>query len=283
MADTAFQQQFRQEFIKGFEQRQTLVRDGVTTETVTKGNQATFLIADSGNADAVTRGVNGEIPGRPDNLNQQTATLEEWHDKPERTGFNIFASQGDGKRIMQETCMSVMNRKIDQQIITELNTATNDTGSATTASLNLVVKSISILGNQEVPFDGRICALITPAFLGYLMKEDSFSSADYVSKKPLDTGDAYWDDQPGFYRWNGVKWIVHPRLPGIGTSTEDCFMFHESAIGHAAPSELIQTYVGYNEEHDYSFARCSAYMGAKLLQNSGVLVMKHDGSAFTAS
>ena len=60
-------------------------------------------------------------------------------------------------------------------------------------------------------------------------------------------------------------------------------MYHASAIGHAAPTELLTTAVGYDEEQDYSFARCSAYMNAKLLQNEGVVVMNHDGSEFVAS
>ncbi len=80
MANTAFQIQYRQEFIAGFEQRQSLLRDTVTTESVIKGNQATFLIADSGDATAVTRGVDGLIPSRHDDLTQTTATLVEWHD-----------------------------------------------------------------------------------------------------------------------------------------------------------------------------------------------------------
>jgi hypothetical protein len=44
-----------------------------------KGNTATFLVADSGAATAVTRGVNGLIPARADNLTQTSATLVEWH------------------------------------------------------------------------------------------------------------------------------------------------------------------------------------------------------------
>lgn len=281
MADTAYQIQYRQEYIAGFEQRQSLLRDCVTTEAVVKGYQATFLVADSGSADPVTRGTNGLIPGRSDNLSQPTATLEEWHDKPQRTGYNIFASQGDGRKIMQMTSMSVMNRKIDDQIVTELNTATNNTGSAATASLTMVVNAKTKLGNNEVPFDGGITALVTPAFVAYLESAvPQFGSADYVTKRPLEDGDHLWKDAPGYYLWSGVKWIVHPNLPGKGTNAEKCFMFHRNAIGHAAPTELLQMYAGYNEEHDYSYARCTAYMGAKLLQNSGVVVMNHDGSAF---
>ncbi len=68
-----------------------------------KGNQATFLVADSGNAQATTRGVNGLIPARNDNLNQPVATLAEWHDLVRKTSFNVFASQGDQRAIMQQT------------------------------------------------------------------------------------------------------------------------------------------------------------------------------------
>lgn len=283
MSDTAFQTQFRQEFISGFEQRTSILRDSVTTEVQVKGNVATFLIADSGGAEAVTRGTNGRIPGRPDNLTQKTATLKEWHDVPERTGFNIFASQGDGRRIMQETAMGVINRKVDQDIIDQLELATNDTGSAITATLKLVLKSKVILGNNKVPNDGMITAVVTPAFMAYLHMVKEFGNSEYVTKKPLDTGETGWKDAPGFYRWMGVKWIEHPELPGVGTNAEKCFMFHRSAVGHAAPSELIQTYADYDKRDDFSYCRCTAYMGGSLLQNSGVVVMNHDGSEFAAS
>lgn len=282
MADTAFQTQYRQEFIQGFEQRQSLLRDSVTTEVQMQGNQATFLVADSGGATATTRGTNGRIPGRSDNLNQYTALLKEWHDVPERTGFNIFASQGDGRRIMQETSMGVINRKIDQDILGELANATQDSGAAAQASLKMVIRGKVVLGNNKVPNDGRLTAVVTPAFMGYLTMLPEFSNSEYVTKKPLDTGETGWKDAPGYYMWQGIKWIEHPELPGVGTALEKCFLYHATAIGHAAPSDLIKSFVGYDERHDLSWARCSAYMGAKLLQNSGVYVFNHDGSEFVA-
>ena len=45
----------------------------------------------------------------------------------------------------------------------------------------------------------------------------------------------------------------------------------------------IQALAGYHEEQDYSWARTTGFFGSKLLQNSGVVVMKHDGSAYVAS
>ncbi len=284
MADNAPQIQYRNEYIHGFEQRQSLLRDTVTTEAVIKGNQAVFLVADSGGATATTRGVNGQIPARADNNNQYTATLQEKHDLVEKTGFNIFESQGDQRRIMQVTSMGVINRDIDQDIITNLDTATVtvNSGAPAPADLTLVTRSKTILGVAEVPLDGQVSALITPGFEAYLLQMSEFGSADYVNKKPVDSGEFAWDDTPGYYRWMGVRWIVHPNLPGVGTSSETCFMYHRNAIGHAANVGEMDSQIGFDNKQDSSWARCTIYMGGKLLQNSGVVKMYHDASALVA-
>lgn len=277
MPETAFQIQYRQEFIAGFEQTQSLLRSTVTTEAVIKGNQATFLVADSGGATAVTRGVNGRIPARADNLNQYTATLVEKHDLVTKTGFNIFASQGDQRRIMQMTTMGTINRDMDQTIITELNTATQDTGSAATMSISLAMHARTILGNNEVPFDGNIFGLLTPAAEAYLLQTNAITSADYVDRKPLMGGGTLSQ-----FRWAGILWIVHPNLPGKGTNAEKCFMYHKSAVGHAANVGEVNTAVGYDDEQDYSYARCSLFHGAKTLQSEGIVVINHNGSGYAA-
>jgi len=276
MADTAFQTMYRQEMIAGFEKRQSLVRRTTVTQAEVNGNQAVFLVGDSGSATVVTRGVDGDIPTRPDNLNQNTATLQEWHDVPERTRFNLYASQGDGRRLMQQTCMSVINRKIDEDIHTALATASVTWGSAAAATMILISKAKTKLGNAFADLDAPIFALITPAFHAYLMTFNQFTSADYVS-------------QPGFdgipkdkaFSWYGVNWIVDPGLPGVGTASSTCFMYSQHAIGHACDTENLQTAVGYDDKNDKSWARCSTFMGSKLLQNSGVVKMLHNDSAYS--
>lgn len=278
MAETAFQKMYRQEFIAGFEFGQSMLRTACTTEMVRQGNEAIFLIADTNDAEAVTRGVNGLIPSRADNLTQTTCTLTEWHDKPRRTRFNIFGSQGDGRRIMQEGTVKVLHRKIDDQILTELGTATNDTGTAATGSLALVTYAKAILGNNDVPVEeeDNMFGVMSPSMEAYLLQDDSFTNADYVEIKPL-AGAAR-----KYRRWAGVNWMVHSRVSGKATSAEKCFVFHRSAIGHAADTEAVTAMPGYNEEEDYYWARTSLFMGAKLLQNSGVVVINHDGSAHAA-
>lgn len=277
MSDTAFQTKFRMETIAGFEKRQSLARRATTTEAEINGNQAVFLVADSGGATAVTRGVDGKIPTRPDNLTQNTATLAEWHDVPERTKFNIYASQGDGRRIMQETCMSVINRKIDEDIHTALDAATVTWGGAAVATLALVTKAKTILGNAFADSDAPIYALITPAFYGYLFQLAQFSSADYVKTGKFDNV-----GMDKAFSWYGVNWIIDGALPGVGTATSTNFMFSQNAIGHACDTENLSTYADYDEKNDLSWARCSTFMGSKLLQNAGVVKMPHDDSALSA-
>lgn len=274
MADTAFQEMFRQEVIMGFEKAQSLSRRCVTVETEINGNQATFLVADSGGATATTRGVNGDIPTRPDNLNQFTATLVEWHDVPERTRFNIYASQGDGRRIMQETSMKVINRKIDDDIYTELLTAsTTWTGGAGAATINNVTDAIVTLG-ENFALDDEPYAIITPKFRGQLMAYRQFASVDFINIKPFEDV-----SKSRAFNWYGVNWVVDAGLPGTGTATADCFMFAKAAIGHACDVESLATEVGYDRKNDKSWARCSTFMGSKLLQDIGVVKMTHDDTA----
>jgi hypothetical protein len=278
MSDSAFQTQYRQEFVKQFEQRQSLLRTSATTEAVIKGNTAVFLVAGSGGATATSRGINGLIPARADNLLQNSCTLQEWHDLVRKTQFNVFASQGNQRAIMQETTMAVINRKIDLDIISGLQTGTVNTGAAQPANLMLVTRAKTKLGNAGVPWDGWVTFLITPAFEGYMMQLPEFANRLWINKPPTDSADVAWRDKPQAYWWNGATWIVHPNLPGIGTNNETCFAYHKSAIGNAFDTAGLETPVGYDEEQAYSWARASANIGTKVLQNSGIVVINHDGS-----
>lgn len=283
MTVSAAQKQFRQEMIAEFEQSQSLFRDTFTSEAVVKGNQAEFLVNGTAGNEASTRGVDGLIPASTDNNTQVTVTLEEWHSLKRKPRFDIFASQGDQRAALQRNTMTEINRKIDSQCIDALNTGTVNTGGATTASEDLCIKAKTILGNADVPWDDNIFVAITPAFEGYLLKIDSYASMDYVSARPMETAEGAWDDRVKLKKWLGANWFVHPNLPGKGTNAEKCFMWHRSAVGHAMDIGQTDMAVGYHSEQDYSFARCSGFMGASVLQNSGIVVMNHDGSGFAAA
>jgi hypothetical protein len=282
LSDTAFQIQYRQEFIQAFEQHQSLLRETVTTEAVIKGQQAVFLVAGSGAATAVTRGINGRIPARADSNTQNTCTLTEWHDLVRKTGFNVFASQGNQRSVMQMTTMAVLNRQIDTLIINELNNGTIAIGATgTIPNVSLFQNGRVKLSNASIPWDSNITLLCQPSFLAYLEQATEFANAQYVDVRPFaGQENPSWKDKPMAYRWRNCLIVEHPNLPGKGTSSEKSFLYHKAAIGHAMDTAGMQSPVGVDLEQDYSWARASAFMGAKLLQNTGVVVCTHDGSAY---
>lgn len=275
MAETAPVIQYRNELVAEFEVGTSWLRQTTVTEAVIKGNQATFLVAGSGGATATTRGINGLIPARADSNTQTTATLVEWHDLVRKTRFNIFQSQGDQRALMQTTTRKVLNRRLDADIIAQLDTATSNLGAATTMSLANIAKAKVTLGENEVPTEemDKMWAVATPAVEGYLMQIPEFTKVDYVEMKYL-TGPTRRT-----MRWAGFNWIFHPNLTGVGTSQEKCYFFHRDAIGSAFDSgEGLNVAIGYNDEQDYSYARASSFTGAKLLQQSGIVQFLHDAS-----
>lgn len=270
--------QYRQDFVPAFEQRMSMLKQTTTKEAVMKGNQATFLVSGSGGDTAVTRGVNGQIPyGNPTN-SQVTATLVEKHAPYELTGFNVFASQGDQIRVMRDASIAVINRDIDLTLLAELANATQDYGTGT-ATLNTVLGAQAILGNNDVAIEeeDNMFALITPAFRAYLMQTTEFASGDYVNMK------AFAGPARKMWRWNGVNWIVSSAITGLGTSSEICYMYHRSAIGYAVNTGEEMIEAGWDGKQALSWSRATVYHGAKILQNTGIVKITHDGSGFVAT
>jgi hypothetical protein len=274
MAANAPMIRYRDETIAAFEQHQSMLRATVTTEHMVDGNIATFLVAGSGDATPVTRGLDGRIPSRNNDNTQSQCTLVEWHDKPVQTGFNVFESQGDQRRISQMSCVGVMNRKIDSDILgsSGLGAATLGDSTATTLTANWILSHQAELGENDVPVDEEdkmFCAL-TPKAFGLLKQVKEFGSGDYVDVKPFN-GPAR-----RMYRWAGINFLMSTRLTGMGTSSATCYMWHKDAIGHAIANGHPDLDGDYNREDDYYWTRCTGFFGSKLLQNTGIRKLLHN-------
>jgi len=283
MTANAPQVVYRQEIISGFDKTVSVLRETVVTDYLDKGGSAVFLVSDSSSQTARTRGLDGKIPSDQLSLAQNTATLTPWHKLVTVNDFNMFSSQGNLADPMKEAVMAAINRQIDGDIIDVLETATNDTGSAVPGSVKLVLKARAILGKNKVPNDGRTTLLATSALISYLQMAPEFSSADYVDARPYKDGAPAYGDMRKVYKWLGMTVIEDPTLPGVGTNAEKCFPYHRNAIGNALNKNALDFDMDFNREQKYSWANCSAFIGTKLLQNSGVVVINHDGSEFAAS
>jgi hypothetical protein len=81
----------------------------------------------------------------------------------------------------------------------------------------------------------------------------------------------------------GINWLTSPLCTGVGTSTELCYMFHREAIGYAVNVGEDSIDIGYDGKQNSSWSRATVFHGAKILQNTGIVQLKHDGSAFGLS
>lgn len=181
---------------------------------------------------------------------------------------------------MQRTTRYVLNRKTDLDIMSALSSGTQYIGtSASTMTLAMFVRARVALALNQVPVgeEDNMYAVISPAAMGYLLQIKEFNAAPYVDVKPLN-GPAR-----RFRRWNGFNVIEHPLVPGVGTSAETLFFYHRYSVGHAISTGDMTALAGYHEEQDYSWARTSANMGSIVLQNRGIILARHDGSAYVTT
>ena len=143
----------------------------------------------------------------------------------------------------------------------------------------MVEKAKAYLGNNSVPVEeeDNMFAIISSGFRAYLMQTTEFASGDYVDAK------VFSGPTRKVWRWDGVNWMTSSLITGVGTSTELCYMWHRSALGYAINVGEDSIAVDYDKKQDTSWSRATVYHAAKILQNTGIVQMKHDGGAFNLS
>lgn len=274
MADTTIlQTKYSLEFTAAYEQKESWLRGTVTTEGEVNGDTFVFIIESTADT-AVERGANGNIPYANDDQSSASCTLKEYHHLARKNRFRIFASSAPQRLSMASRGVVSINNKTDALILAQLGTTTYTTNSGTGAanSLALMLEASSILDTNYVPNDGNRYGLLTPKAMAQAMKINQFSSGDWVSDKPFMR-------MTPWRQWNNIKWTMHPNLTNKGANNAACLVYHKFAAGHAMNKGDIQTKVGENEEHDYSWARATSYQGAKALQIAGIVKLVHDDTA----
>lgn len=276
MAVQAAVTQFRQETVAQFEQTTTQLSGSTTKESMRSGLTSVFLVSGSHGDTAVTRGANGDIPYFGPQNNQISIVLKERHAAKELTGFDVFASQGNQADGLRRMVMAIINRDRDLTILAALAAATQDYGNGT-MDLNFILGAVAILGNNQVPTDevDNMFGVVSPAAWAYMLQFPEFSNAQYVDVKPFASGTSV-----KYKRWADINWIKSPLVTGVGTDSEILYIYHRAALGYSASLSEEKVFAGFEEKHGRSWARAEIFHEAGLLQNSGVIKITHDGSAF---
>lgn len=277
MADnTNMQVLYSREFVQAYQQTQSWLRGTVVTEGTVNGLSFVFNVSGVVKP-AVRRGNNGMIPYGSDGQTTATCTLDEYFGQPLRkSNFNIMSSAPNQREQMQKDGVKSINYSTDQMILTQAATTSNiyNSGTAITAALGSMMQALaSGLWANSVPQDGEVYGLLTPMAWARMMTIQQFSNSQWVGNDLPFMKTTQWRD------WASVKWSMFPNLPGVGTATASCFVWHKQSLGHGLNDGDFRTMIGYNEEHDYSWSYCRSYQGAKLLQNNGVLKIVHDDTS----
>lgn len=233
--DTAFINSYEAKVHEVFQRQGSYLKETVRVKDGVVGSTAVFQKIGKGTA--TTKARHGTITPMNQTHTAPSTTLADfyagdWVDKLDEAKTNI----NERDAIASGGAMA-LGRKVDDQITTTLDTTASATITLTVSSkANILATAIEFAEaawDNDVPNDGQVYAVVTPRYWSQLMTIDQFQNSDYVST----SGQSYTQGpQAGkgrFKEWMGIKWKMQTGLPGAGTATAKCFIYHKMAIGYA--------------------------------------------------
>lgn len=234
--DTAFQTSYESKVTEVFQRKGSYLKDAVRMKTDVVGSTASFNKIGKGTA--TTKARHGQITPMNQTHTAPSCTLVDfyagdWVDKLDEAKTSI----NERDAIASGGAMA-LGRKVDDQITTVLDTTTQTVVTLTVTDkasiLATAVEFAEAAWANDVPNDGEVYAVVTPRYHSQLMLLEQFSHADYVGAdgQPFKSGPLMGGGR--WREWMGIKWKMQTGLPGEGTSTAKCFIWHKSAIAYAA-------------------------------------------------
>jgi hypothetical protein len=235
-----------------------------------------------GSGTAVTKSRHGEITPMNVTHTQPSATIVDfyagdWADLLDEAKTNIEVRMNYAR-----AGAYALGRKVDSQITTVLDSTSQSTITYAVTDFNAIQSSLlqmtEALDSNSVPNDGQRYGALTPRAYAQAMTVEAFASSDYVGSNGL----PFTEGAPGhrkFKDFMGVKWCMHPDLPGKGTSTAKIFVWHKSAIGYAsgkhagnvAANESVSADITWHGDRASHFINHMMSGEAVLIDDTGVI------------
>lgn len=286
--DTAFVRQYEKDVKHVFQREGGYLRPSVRMKTDVVGRSTTFQKIGKGTA--TTKARHGVITPMNQDHTAIECTLEDfyagdWVDKLDEAKINH-----DERMAIAKGGASALGRKVDDQIITQLDATTQSTISWTVTSSaavrNSLLQMAEALDNNDVPVDGQRYGLLTPRAYADSMTVEEFSSSDYV----MPSGMTFTQGAPTAEKWldwMGIMWKQHTGLPGKGTATAKVFVYHKNAVGYAtgasagnvATNESVAADITWHGDRAAHFVNHMMSGGACLIDDTGVIEGNLDDTA----
>lgn len=241
----SFIKQYESDVHHVFQRQGGHLRESVRFKSGVVGSSATFQKAGKGTA--TTKARHGVVTTMNQDHTAVTCTLEDFYapdyvDKLDEAKTNI-----NEREVIAVGGAWAIGRKVDEQIITALDTTT-ETMTLTVTSIAAIRASFIQFTEEawanDVPNDGQVYGLLTPRAWSQLSLLQEFTNSQWVGPDNMQFKEGVPSVQK-WREWNGVKWKKHTGLSGVGTSSAKCFIYHKTAVGYGAGAHAVN-----NAEND---------------------------------
>ena len=213
----------------------------------------------------------------------------DWVDKLDEAKTNI-----DERNAIAKAGAWAIGRKVDEQILTSLDTTTEATVTLTVTSRAAIRASFAGFAEaawaNDIPNDGQVFGVLSPRMWTQLSLLDEFSSSDWVGTD----GQHYRTGTPTggkFKEWNGVKWMMHTGITGAGTAASANFIWHKTSIGYAtgahannnAENDSVKADIWWSGERQSHLITHSMSGGSCLIDTTGVIQGSGDDTVAIAT
>jgi len=278
---TAFITSYEAKAHEVFQRKGSYLKDAVRLKTGVVGSTAAFQKI--GKGVATTKARHGTITPMNQTHTAPSCTLADfyaadWVDRLDEAKINI-----DERDAIASGGAMALGRKCDDQITTVLDTTSQTTITLTVTSkaaiLATALEFAEAAWDNDVPNDGEVYAIVTPRYWSQLMTIDGFSRSDYVGTNGLPftqgptIGSGKWKD------WMGVKWKMQTGLPGAGTATAKCFIWHKQSLayaiadaaGNVAGNNEVSADIQWHNDHGAHFVSHMMSGQSCLIDDTGVI------------
>jgi hypothetical protein len=232
--DNAFVKQYETDVKHVFQRQGSIFRNAARHKPNVVGTSTTFQKV--GRGTATTKARHGLVTPMNQEHTPVACTLADFYAGDYVDKLDEAKTSINEREVIARGGAMALGRKIDDQIMTALDTTTQSAVTLTVTSRAAILASlltfVEALYANDVPNDGMLYGALTPRMWSQAMTVEAFSKSDYVGFDGLPFKEGApigkWKD------WMGVKWTMHTGLPGRGTASAKCFLWHRDAVGYAS-------------------------------------------------
>lgn len=294
--DQSFVRQYERDVHDVFQMEGSVLKPTIRFKPNIKGKSTTFQKVGTGTA--TTKARHGTITP----MNQTHTAIEctlsdfyagDWVDKLDEAKINI-----DERMAIARGGAWALGRKVDDQLMTTLDTTSQTTVTITVTSFaavkNGMLNAVENLVSNKAYRVGVVYGILSPVMWSRMMAIEEFASADYVGAEGMEFSKA--PPVNGMFKfWAGVKWTVHPENPGVGTATSKMFVYNKMSVGYAAgafPGNLAGSMSGespvgaditWHGDRAAHFVNHAMSGGSCMIDDTGVIEINADDTAALAT